>query len=61
MLKENAVAVRQLRLNVFLTSRLVKLIVLTMCHVPTNIQLSNCVELSAKQTPCIMKWGSVTV
>lgn len=53
--------VRPLRLHVFLTSRLVQLIVLTICHVPTDIQLSNCVELSANQTPCIMRWGSVIV
>lgn len=61
MLKENAVAIKPLRLNVFLTMRLVQLTVLTMCRVPTDIQLSKCVELSKNQTPCIMRWGSVTV
>jgi hypothetical protein len=39
----------------------VQLIVLSMCHVPTDIQLSNCVELSANQESCIMRWGSVDV
>jgi len=28
---------------------------------PTDIQLSNFLELSANKTPCIMRWGSVTV